>query len=290
MSRQPIAGTGAAGRSPSGAAATRPPAPSPSPSPQPSSPLPPQRYRALRARYNALLVTLYERTSLTLREIAGLAGRTDRAVQTRVRALGCRPRNARTCRPGTDVGLRRAGSRLSPLNAKATRRAVAAFAGVARELAASAQMRAGCELQRATARAERRTARTQTRVMASATRELAHLAAAIEGAAAAQHALAGGRKRKAKSLRANKHSRAPAKAPQPRSRPDLRRAQERVLREQQARMWQAHQAAARRAEAAPTAAPPLGPDGTRRIDGVAERAPGTICAESRKQPRIRRLW
>ena len=31
------------------------------------SPLPPQRYRALRARYNALLVTLYERSSLTLR-------------------------------------------------------------------------------------------------------------------------------------------------------------------------------------------------------------------------------
>ena len=129
MSRQPIPGAGAAVRSPSGAAAR-------TPAPSPSSPLPPQRYRALRARYNALLVTLYERSALTLREIAAVAGCTDRAVQMLVRALGCRPRNAKKCRPGTDVGLRRAGARPPPLNAPAMRRAVAAFAGVARELAA----------------------------------------------------------------------------------------------------------------------------------------------------------
>ena len=151
------------------------------PAPAPSSPLPPQRYRALRARYNALLVTLYERTSLTLREIAALAGRTDRAVQMMVRALGCRPRNARTCRPGTGVGVRRAGPRPPPLNAPATRRAVEAFAGVVRELAASAQARAASEVQRAIARAERRTARTQTRVMAGAARSLRHVAAADGG-------------------------------------------------------------------------------------------------------------
>ncbi len=78
MPRQPVLAAGAATRAPA-----------------PPSPLSPQRYRALRARYNALLVTLYERTSLTLREIAVLAGRTDRAVQMLVRALGCRPRNAK---------------------------------------------------------------------------------------------------------------------------------------------------------------------------------------------------
>ena len=83
MPRQPTSGAGAAVRSPSGAAAR-------TPAPSPSSPLPPQRYRALRARYNALLVTLYERTTLTLREIATAAGRTERAMQIRVRALGCR--------------------------------------------------------------------------------------------------------------------------------------------------------------------------------------------------------
>ena len=55
MSRQPLPGAGATAPVPSGAAA-RAPAPF-------SSPLPPQRYRALRARYNALLVTLYERST-----------------------------------------------------------------------------------------------------------------------------------------------------------------------------------------------------------------------------------
>ena len=109
---------------------------------------------------------------LTLREIAAVAGCTKRAVQMLVRALGCRPRNARKCRPGTSVGVRRAGPRPPPLNAPAARRVVAAFADVARELAASADAQAASELQRATARAERRAARTQTRVMASAMREL----------------------------------------------------------------------------------------------------------------------
>jgi hypothetical protein len=76
-----------------------------------AAPLPPQRYRALRARYNALLVTLYERTGLTLREIAAAAGHTERAVQMLVREFACRPRNARACRPGTDVSVRRIGAR-----------------------------------------------------------------------------------------------------------------------------------------------------------------------------------
>jgi hypothetical protein len=50
-------------------------------------------------------------------------------------------------------------------------------------------------------------------------------------------------------------------------------------------MRQAHQAADR-AKVAPAAGPPPGPDGASRIDGIAERA----FAESRKPPRIRRLW
>jgi len=253
MSRQPPPGAGAAVRAPSGAAAR-------APAPSPSSPLPPQRYRALRARYNALLVTLYERSSLTLREIAALAGHTDRAVQMLVRALGCRPRNAKTCRPGTNVGVRRLGSRPPPLNAPATRRVAAAFAGVARELAASPQARAAAELQRATARASRRTMRTQTRVMASAARELTHLAATIEHAAEAKLALAAGRERKAGRARAEK-----PKAAKPPSREEMRLAQERARRAGEIRMYEAHRArelAARRAKAA--AAAPPGP----RIRGL----------------------
>ena len=279
MPRQPIAGACPADRPPSGPAAR-----APAPPPSPSSALPPQRYRALRARYNALLVTLYERSSLTLREIAAAAGRTDRAVQMLVRALGCRPRNAKTCRPGTDVGVRRAGSRPPPLNAPATRRVAAAFADVARELAASAQMRAAAELQRATARAARRTARTQTRVMAGAARELRYLAVAVEHAAAAKAALAGAHKRKAKPSRARK----PAKAPKPRPRPDLWRAQQRVLREQEARMWQARQAAAH-SHPSPASGGETGrgidPEADRRINEIAER----YSAERRQRPRIRHL-
>jgi hypothetical protein len=253
-------------------------------------------YRALRSRYDALLVALYERTSLTLREIAGLAGRTDRAVGVRVRALGCLPRNARTCRPGTNVGLRRAGPRLSPLNRKAARRAAAAFAEVARALSVSALAHAAAEVNRATARAARRTARAQNRVMASAARELTYIATAMEDTAATRQALAGARK--AKSVRAGNLSRASAGAPKPRSLPDAAheqdsraqawQAQERVLRAQEARMWAAHEAA-RRAEAdpaAPAAAPPRPPDGVRRSDGMAEHGD----AGPQKPPRVRRLW
>jgi hypothetical protein len=271
MPRQPIAGAGAAGRAPSGAAAR-------APAPSASSPLPTQRYRALRARYNALLVALYERSSLTLREIAVLAGRTDRAVQMLVRALGCLPRNARTCRPGTNVGVRRAGEKSPPLNAPATRRVAAAFAAVARELAASPEMREASELQRATARAERRTARTQTRMMASAARELAHLAAAIEGAAAAKLALAAGPKR----------ARQPASAPKRLSREDMRRVQERALREGEAQMYAAHRAqdlAARRAKAAAATPPALDPEIDRRVNESAARHD----AKPWHGPRIRRL-
>jgi hypothetical protein len=247
-----------------------------------ANPLSPSRYRALRARYNALLVTLYERTSLTLREIASVAGRTDRAVQIRVRALGCRPRNAKTCRPGTNVGVRRTGPKPPPLNAKATRRVVASFAEVARELAASAEMAAASELQRATARARRRAARTQTRMMASAARELAHLAATMEHAKAAQDALADRPKRSARHPSARK----PVKAPKPRSRADMWDAQQRVLREQEARMWEAHKAAAR-AKAASAAGPPgSDPDADRRINAFAARHE----AGMRQGPRIRRLW
>lgn len=274
MSRQPVPGAGAADRSPSGAAARDAPVPSP------SSPLPPQRYRALRARYNALLVTLYERSTLTLREIAAAAGRTERAVQFLVRALGCRPRYARKCRAGTDPGVRRAGRKPPPLSAPATRRAVAAFAGVARELAAYTEARAAADLQRATVRAKRRAARTQTRVMTSAARELGHLAAVFENAAAARDALAAGRKRKPDHSRAGKA----AEAAKPRARAAMWDAQQRVMREQEARMRAAH-AAAHRAEAGTHAAPAFAADADRRIDAIAER----YHAGPRREPRIRSL-
>ncbi len=226
------------------------------PAPSFSSPLPPQSYRALRARYNALLVTLYERSNLTLREIATLAGYTDRAVQMLVRVLGCRPRNAKTCRPGTDVGPRRAGPRPPPLNARAVRHTALAFAGVARKLAASAQARAFSEAQRATARAGRRTARTQARVIAGAARSLRHLAAAAEDTAAMRQALTGGRLRTPKP-----------KAAKRRSRDEARLAQQRVLRSGAARMYEAHEAA-RREAVAPVAPPDS--DADRRINAIAE--------------------
>ncbi len=255
MSRQPALGAGAAMRAPS-----------------PSSPLPPQRYRALRARYNALLVTLYERTSLTLREIATLAGRTDRAVQMLVRALGCRPRNAKTCRPGTDVGVRRAGPRPPPLNAPATRRVVEAFADVARELAASARSGWRPRTQRAIARAERRTARTQARVMTSAARSLRHVAAAMEDIAALRQAL---------------ERRSPARKPKAAKRPSREETwlvQERARRAVEARMHEAHRArdlAARRKAALDAALPDSEAD--RRINAARH------GAWPRPQPRIRRL-
>jgi hypothetical protein len=257
MPRQPNPGAGASARAPS------------------PSPLPPQTYRALRARYNALLVTLYERTSLTLREIAALAGRTDRAVQMLVRALGCAPRNAKTCRPGTDVGPRRAGPRPPPLNARAARRAAAAFAAVAQELAASAKMRAASETQRTVARAERRTARTQARVIAGAARSLRHLAAAMEDAAALRQALAGGRSRAKRP-----------KAPKRRPREETWLVQERARREVEARMYEAHRVqdlAASRAKALPASAPPLESDLDRRINAIAAR----YYAEPPAGPRIR---
>jgi hypothetical protein len=243
MPRQPNPGAGASAHAPS------------------PSPLPPQTYRALRARYNALLVTLYERTSLTLREIAALAGRTDRAVQMLVRALGCRPRNARTCRPGTDVGVRRAGPRPPPLNARAAQRAAEAFADVARELAGSAKMRAASETQRAVARAERRTARTQLRVIAGAARSLRHLAAATEDTAALRQTLAGGRARAKRPKAAKRRSWEETWLPQ-----------QRALRAGEARMYEAHEVA-RRAKAASEASQPES-DLDRRINAIAARYDG----------------
>jgi hypothetical protein len=51
------------------------------------------------------LVTLYERTSLTLREIATVAGSTERAMQIRVRALGCPPCSEQHNEPGLTMVL-----------------------------------------------------------------------------------------------------------------------------------------------------------------------------------------
>jgi hypothetical protein len=157
---------------------------------------------------------------------------------------------------------------------------VAAFAGVTRELAASAEARAAFELQSATARAERRTARTRTRVLTSAARELSQLAAVFEHAAAAQHALAAGAKREAGRSRAVKS----ADAPTPRPRKEMRDLQQRLMRQQQAQMHEAH-AAARRPEVAPSVATTRPAEADRRIDEVAER----FHAGARRQPRIRGL-
>jgi hypothetical protein len=269
MSGQLNAGVGAVVRSPSGDAAL---APSP-----PSSPLSPQRYRALRARYNALLVTLYERTSLTRREIAALAGRTDRAVTMQVRALGCRPRNAKACRPGTNVGVRRRGRRLPPLSVAATRRAAEAFAEVARELAASAEARLAFEFERATERAQRRVERTRLRMLADTARSVRHLAATMETTSAMRRAHAAGEKR----LLARDSSR----ASRPRSRPDFSLAQERTQREQTAAMYEAHEAVRRAKAAAAAAAPARQADADQRINEIAERTD----AGARQGPRIRRL-
>lgn len=282
MPRQPKSGAGAADRAPSGAAA-RAPAPSSA-----SLPTSPQRYRALRARYNALLVTLYERSTLTVREIAFIAGRTNRAVQMLVREIGCRPRNARNCRPGTDVGVRREGPKLAPLNAPATRRVAAAFADVARALAASTETRAADELQRATVRAQWRTARTQARVMTSTARQLTYLASAMEHARATQDALARQARREAKHRAARKP--APRAAKPPRF----------ELWQLEARISEAHIAADRAKAAAVAAAaaePPLDPEFERRINATAARYEAEARraqqerqdAEARRGPRIRQL-
>ena len=248
-----------------------------------SSPLPPQRYRALRARYNAPLVLLYERSTLTVRDIAAAAGHTKRAVYMLARALGCRPRNATHCRPGTDVGVRRAGPRPPQLNAPATRRVLAAFAAAARELAASAQAHAAAELQRAMARAKRRTMRTQSRVMASAARELSHYAGVIENAAAARRALASGGKRKVKRPGAGRRAR-PPNWPSPE---EMFERQQHGLRQQALLMYQAHDAA--RAAKAATAVAPATPEpeteANRRLNAIAERS----YAAPPRGPRIRGL-
>jgi hypothetical protein len=110
-------------------------------------------------------------------------------------------------------------------------------------------------------------------MMTSAARQLTHLAATMEHVAAAKAGLAGG----------PKHSRGgkPVKASKPLSRADAWEAQQRVLRAQQARMWQAHQAAD------PSAAVPPGSDADadRRINEIAAR----YDAEARQRPRIRGL-
>lgn len=239
------------------------------------APLSPQRYRALRARYNALLVTLYERSSLTRREIAALAGRTDRAVTMQVRALGCRPRNAKACRPGTDVGVRRRGPRLPPLGVAATRRAAEVFAEVGRALAASAEARLACEFERATERAQRRVVRTRLRMLADTARSVRHLATTMETTAAMRRAHAADEKR----------ALARDAVQVPRRRPDFSLAQERRHREQTAAMHEAHEAARRaKAQAAATQPAPV-PEAERRINEIAERTE----AEARQGPRIRRL-
>jgi hypothetical protein len=275
MPRQP-SGAGAAIRSPSGAA-VRASALSPS-----SPPPPPQNHRALRARYNALLTTLYERTSLTQREIAAAAGHTVRSVQMLVRALGCIPRHAERCRPGTTIGVRRAGTRPPPLNAPAARRLLAAFEGVARELAAFTEAQAGGELRRATVRAQWRTVQAQKRVMASAMRELSHYAVVIENAASARDALAPGSQRKVKRSGASRRSRPPNWP----SREEMFERQQRAIQAVQAATRRAHDTAQAAKAAAPTPAPMSEAETEgRRINAITER----FHAAPQRGPRIRGL-
>ena len=246
-----------------------------------ASPLPPQRYRALRARYNALLIMLYERSALTTLEIATAAGRTERGIQVRVRALGCMLRDTRKGRPGISRGVRRPGPRPPPLNAPATRRVVAAFTAVARELAASADARVASDMERAVGYTVRRAASTQTRVIASAARELRHYAVAIEHLSAAQDLLPAGPTSKAGHTRAGKLKPAPKRP----SRAELQRAEERGRRQQQARMYDAHDAARQSKQAAPAAAAPPPDPADQRINAIAER----YYARRRTEPRIRGL-
>ena len=279
MSRQPIAGAGAAVRSPSGAAA-RAPAPI-AVIPAPAAAL----SRAAGALQRAAGHALRAHEPDAARDRGGSRAAPTAPCRCMVRALGCRPRNAKTCRPGTDVGLRRAGPRPPPLNAPATRRVVAAFAGVARELAASARDAGG--LRAATRHRARRAAHRAHADPRDRRRGAgAHASRGRDGGRGGDAACARGRAQaQGQVLSRAQASRPPRRRSRDRGR-TLWRAQERVLREQEARMWQAHQAADR-AKAAPAAAPPaLDPDVDRRIDEIAERHD----AEPRQRPRIRRLW
>ncbi len=249
------------------------------------------RYRQLRAEFNAALVTLYERTALPVLDIAAIAGRTDRAIYWVLRKLGAQARRPDMCRPGVPLRLRRrVGPPPQPLDAESYRQAVADFQLVVQRLREDAKARHAADLHRATDRAAHRTAQTRHRMLLADARSLRHPAAAREVDAAAGAEL--------KPRAATRPRRQPSS--RPRLRPEWAFAEQRVLRQQNMRMMEAHAAkreAEEKARAAapppppplpPLVVPPVDPEKARRINEIAERY--YARAEEEKGPRIRKLW
>ena len=137
-------------------------------------------YRALRARYNAALLTLYERTALPVDDIAGIAGVTVRVVQMMLCELGARARHAKSCRPGVKLRLQR-GPRPRRPGKAAARRAVTAFRAVARLLRAEALARRRREFERAVIRARRAADRALRRSQLTTAHSVRYLATTVEG-------------------------------------------------------------------------------------------------------------
>lgn len=133
------------------------------------------RYRHLRARYNAALVLVYERTALPVTEIARIAGVSLRATYCLLRKLGARARQPHMCRPGVSVGPRRSGPAPKPLGSAEARRAISAFREAVRRMRADRHARAGEELRRATEWAQHRVARAAQRVRLAEMRRVALL-------------------------------------------------------------------------------------------------------------------
>ena len=284
MSHRPAAGAGARAGAPD-------PAPLPDAAPDAAPAMAPNTaplaspYRQLRAQFDAALVTLYERTALTVRAIARLAGRTDRDIYLHVRRLGCRPHNAKTCRPGLDHGVRRAGPAAPPLDAQAAAAAHEAFGAVAQRLAALADLRLADDLHCATATAQRRTLRTVRRKLVRDARSLQHLACAFDDLAAVRARLEAPAKPPRKLKPARKPKRPSGPTPE----------EERVWRLQWMRQIDAHDAkrqAERAARAAKPAPPPvevpvLDAETERRINEIAEQY---YARAQDKGPRVRKLW
>src|SRR5581483_8368869 len=124
----------------------------------------------------------------------------------------------------------------------------------------------------ATARAARRAARTQMRMMASAARELRYLAAAMEHTAAARAGFAD------RPPRSRERNLSRTWAWKGREREEMWEKQQQVLRQQQVRMHEAHEAARRaKAEAAAAAAAAE----AQARDAAAERRIDTMVARYR---------
>ena len=145
----------------------------------------PSPYLRAREKFNACIRTLYEDTLVPVREIARLAGITERNVYATVRRLGCRPRmrlapgGGRRLVPLADTRPAKRGG--AGLDAAGVRRAARAFRRAVehqRELANAALVE---QQSRAAARNARRKNEANLRALAQlsqARRELGRLVAA----------------------------------------------------------------------------------------------------------------